>query len=106
MPLFAALVKALFGSAVSLLLALVAAKQAIRLSAVLIFAGLYLTSVVLYSAFVSPLLGSLFSTAYGQVIGLAFPPVSGTVIASLSALWVSLLVKRYIVRFGAMAIPR
>lgn len=106
MPLLAALIKALFGSAISIFVALATLRESIRLSGVLLLAGLYLTSVVAYSSFISPLLSSLFSTSYGQVIGLAFPPISGTVIAGLSALWASLLVKRYIVRFGALALPK
>lgn len=106
MPLFAALVQALFGSAVRVMLALAAARETVRLSGVLVLAALYLAAVVAYSAFIQPLLGSLFSTSYGQVLGLAFPPISGTVITGLSALWVTLLAKRYIVRFGAMALPK
>lgn len=106
MPLLAALIKGLFGSAISLMLALVAARESIRLSGVLILAGVYLVAVVAYSSFISPLIGSLFSTSYGQVLGLAFPPISGTIIVGLSALWVTLLAKRYVVRFGALALPK
>jgi hypothetical protein len=106
MPLFAALVKGLFGSAISVMLALAAARESIRLSGVLLLAAVYLVAVVAYSTFISPLLSSLFATSYGQVIGLAFPPIAGTVITGLSALWVTLLAKRYIVRFGSMALPK
>lgn len=106
MPLFAALVKALFGSAISLFLALAAARETIRLSGVLVLAGIYISAVVVWSAFVTPLLTSLFSTSYGQVLGLAFPPISGTVITGLSLLWSTLLVKRFLVRFGALALPK
>jgi len=106
MPLLAALVKALFGSAISLLLALAAARETIRLSGVLVLAGLYLSAVAVWSAFVSPLLSSLFSTSYGQVLGLAFPPISGTVITGLALLWSTLLAKRFLIRFGALALPK
>ena len=43
---------------------------------------------VLFNAMVSPLVASMFSTQYGQFLGLAFPPVAGTCLATITATWV------------------
>lgn len=98
MPVFAALVKALFLQGYGLLLALVTQRIGLKIAAIATMAGLYVGAVAAFSAFVSPLIGALFSTAYGQVIGLAFPPVAGTVVAGYVALWVLLVVKNYYMR--------
>ena len=38
-------------------------------------------------AAVSPLLGALFSTTYGQFLGLAFPPMAGTCLGIIGTTW-------------------
>ena len=44
---------------------------------------------VAFHAFVEPLVAALFSTAYGQFLGLLFPPISGNIVAGMIALWVA-----------------
>jgi hypothetical protein len=36
---------------------------------------------------VSPLVGQMFSTQYGQFLGLAFPPIAGTCMTGIAATW-------------------
>lgn len=40
-----------------------------------------------FNVVVSPLVAQLFSTQYGQLIGLAFPPVAGSCLAALGTTW-------------------
>jgi len=106
MPLLGALIQSLFGSLYGIILALQASRYAVALAAVTLLAGMYLAAVGVFTAFVQPLIGSAFSTSFGQVIGLAFPPVAGTVVAGISALWVALVGFRYVSRFAGLLVPR
>lgn len=106
MPFLGQLLAGLLGNFYALVLALVGARYALALSAVVGLATLYVAAVAAFSAFISPLLGSLFSTQYGQFLGLAFPPVAGTVVAGLSGLWLGLMGYRYLHRFVALLVPR
>lgn len=105
MPLLAGLISSLFTRLFGLATALTAGKLAIRYSVVIALATLYVAAVTLFNGFVSPLLGALFATSYGQVIGLAFPPMAGTVLAGYFGLWSALLSYRYFKRLGQMMIP-
>lgn len=105
MPLFAVLFKAVMGNVVAFLSLFVTAKYAMRMAAVLALAAIYITAVTLFSTFVSPLLSSLFTTGYGQFLGLAFPPIAGTVVAGLAALWVALVSSNYYQRFARVLVP-
>lgn len=106
MPLLGALIQSLFGNISALILALAASRYALALSAVLGLAGLYIAAVGAFSAFVQPLIGALFSTSFGQVIGLAFPPIAGSIIAGYYALWLGLVAFRYWSRFASLLVPR
>jgi len=106
MPLFAALFQAVAAGFTSLIIALATLRESIRITGVVMLAGMYVAAVAGFNAFVSPLADSLFSTSYGQLIGLAFPPVAGTVITSLSILWATLAGNRFLQKFGALALPK
>lgn len=106
MPFLGALLQGLFGNIYALVLAIVGARYAVALSAVIGLATLYVAAVAAFTAFVNPLLAELFNTQYGQFMGLAFPPVAGTVVAGLSALWVGLVGYRYLYRFASLLVPR
>lgn len=89
MPLFAAFFGSLF-SALSVFLAkMFAARLAIRV--VGIFAMISIMGVLFkaFNDFIAPLVQQLFATEYGQFLGLAFPPVSGTIVTGLTALWMA-----------------
>lgn len=104
MPLFAILFKAVATSFWGFLVALVTKVLALRMAAVLTVAGLYVGAVLAWSAFVMPLLSSLFSTAYGQLLGLMFPPIAGTVVAGLIGLWGVLVTATYYSRVVRIAV--
>lgn len=89
MPLFAGLVQGLFGKLFAFLAAYVGRQWALRMTVATCLATMYVGLVAAFNAFVEPLLSRLFSTSWGHVLGLAFPPISGTVIAGLVGIWVA-----------------
>ncbi len=58
-------------------------KWATRLTAATIMATAYVACVVTFTTMIGPWFAALISTSYGYLLGLLFPPVAGTVIASL-----------------------
>lgn len=103
MPLFAALFSGIATSIFGLIASMVGAQIATRLVAVATVAALYVTFVGVFTAFIAPLIGSIFSTQYGQLLGLLFPPVAGTCVASLATLWAGILSYKYVSMFTRMA---
>lgn len=95
MPAFALLVKVALGNMYALYLALTSAKLSVRIAAAGIMAAAYVACVVGFTVFIAPLVASMFQTSYGQVIGLAFPPISGTVLGGIVTLWGCLVAKAY-----------
>lgn len=106
MPVLGALIKALFGNASALLLALVSTRYGVAVFAVGVLAALYVASVAAFTGFVQPIIGALFATSFGQVLGLVFPPVAGTIMAGYTGLWLSLMGFRYYSRFAQLLVPR
>lgn len=92
MPLLGNLIAGLFTALSAFLLKLFAARVAIRLAAVAAIAALGSAVIVSFNVFVAPLVAALFNSAYGQLLGLIFPPIAGTVCAGLLALWSACLV--------------
>ena len=102
MPIFAALFGA-FSTAFGLLIAkVVAVKVAARAMGVAAFVLLSLALVATFNTAISPLVGALFSTQYGQFLGLLFPPIAGTVTATLMSFW--LVVMAYRLQTRAIAL--
>lgn len=94
MPLFAGLFTAFF-SALGLFLAkMFAAKIAIRALGVVALTALSAGLVTAFNVAISPFVAAVFSTAYGQFLGLLFPPIAGTVVAALVAFWSAVMVYR------------
>ena len=106
MPIFATLVQGLLANAAALWLAVKSAQQAVRLTAIAVLAAAYVACAAFYTLFIDPLIGALFSTLWGQLLGLAFPPISGTVVAGLAGLWGCIVAKRYTEKFIGMALPK
>lgn len=104
MPILGSLFTFLFGGLVSFFSLFMAGRFAVRLSAVTFLAGIYLSCVVYFSTMIVPWLAEVFSTQYGQFLGLLFPPVSGTVLASLSAYWICVVGVRYTSTLTKMAV--
>ena len=88
MPLLAQLFATLFGGLLGGLAQGVGKKVANTALVVvaLVTAGTVL--MVLFNTTVAPLAASMFSTNFGQFLGLAFPPISGTCVAAFIAVWV------------------
>jgi len=87
MPILGGLLVSLFTGLGGLLSAVFGAQIAIKLAAVaslLTFGGALL---LVFNTTVAPLAASVFSTSYGQFIGLAFPPVAGTCLAAVASVW-------------------
>lgn len=89
MPLLAKFIELLFTSFATFLSRLFAARLALRVAAVGTIIVLGTTLMVAFNAFVAPLVAQLFATQYGQLLGLAFPPISGTVMTGIMGLWVA-----------------
>lgn len=98
MPLLSSLLKALFGNVTALIIGAVHGYIGFRLALVALIAAAYIGCVAVFTAVVAPFWSSITSTSYGAVLGLAFPPVAGTVLASLVGLWGCILAKRLTVR--------
>lgn len=64
-----------------------AKKIAFAIAAVSIFGTMYGAMVTTMNALINPLLTALFSTTYGQFIGLAFPPIAGTCFGIIATAW-------------------
>lgn len=94
MPLFAGLVSAFFTGLGTFLAKLFAARVAIRLTAIITIGALGTALLVMFNTVVSPLVAAAFSTSYGQLLGLAFPPIAGTCIAGILTLWAACLTYR------------
>lgn len=87
MPILAALLSSAFTGLGALLSAIFGAQVAVRLAAVTALVGFSAALMVAFNALVAPLAAALFSTAYGQLLGLAFPPVAGTCLSVIAATW-------------------
>lgn len=80
MPIFAAFFGALFSALGVFLAKMFAAKLAIRVLGVTALTALGAGLLATFNNAISPLVQQLFMTSYGQFLGLAFPPIAGTVI--------------------------
>ena len=98
MPLFAGFLGAWLVRLYDFMVLLTGEKWGLRLTAAITIAGLYVACAVTFTAMIGPWLVGLLSTAYGYVLGLLFPPVAGSVLASLGVWWACILAKAHTVR--------
>ena len=103
MPLLALLLKSILGAAFSFAVAAFGARLAAKVAGAAALVALYAGGVVAFSTVVAPLFGYVFNTQYGQLLGLLFPPVAGTVLAGLVVFWGAVMVKRYLVSVTKLA---
>lgn len=104
MPIFAALFQAVSAAWVSLWVGFQAARISMRLSFVAAVAAIYVACVIGWTLFMSPLALALFSTQWGQFLGLAFPPISGSVIAGFVGVWICIVSKNYLIKVSKAGI--
>lgn len=87
MPLLAALLSSLVGGIASFIALLWAKKLAVSGLAIVGFALALTALMLVFNQLVTPLVAAMFSTQYGQFLGLAFPPMAGTCMASIATCW-------------------
>ena len=104
MPLLATFLGSILSSIFGLVAAITGAKVAVRLLAVASVAALYVASVLAFSNIIAPWLAVVFSSQYGQLLGLLFPPVAGTVLAALASYWGTVAAFRYVQSLTKMAV--
>jgi len=85
MPLLAAFLSTLFQAVAAFMLKMFLAKLSLRIVGYGLLIALSGAMVAGFNGFIAPLVGQMFNTQYGQFLGLAFPPVAGTCIATLVA---------------------
>lgn len=104
MPLLATLLSSIGTGLYSLVVAAFGAQIAARLTAVAALAAIYAACVTLFMTTITPWLTGLFSSTYGQLLGLLFPPISGSVIAGLGAYWTCVIGVKYVSSLTKMAV--
>jgi len=88
MPLLGQLLVNLFGGLATGLAAWFAKRAASKAIVVAGIVASVTALMLLFNNTVAPLAAQMFSTSYGQFLGLAFPPVAGTCLAAISTCWV------------------
>lgn len=96
MPLIGQLLAFIASKFALLLVAIRASEYAFRFAVLAALAGLYVASVTLFNTVVAGWWSAIVSTSYGQLLGLLFPPVAGTVLGGLATLWTSVITYRYL----------
>jgi len=94
MPLFSLLVQGLFGALATFLGRMFSFRIAVRIAAVAAIVALGTALMAAFNLAVTPLASALFSSTYGQLVGLAFPPIAGTCLATITALWLAVTTYR------------
>lgn len=87
MPILAALFGTLFSGLASFLAQIWAKKVVVVGLAVAAFAVALTALMLAFNALLAPLLASMFSSQYGQFLGLAFPPIAGSCMVSIASAW-------------------
>lgn len=87
MPILALFFGGLMSGLTAFLATFLTRKLAIVVAAGIALATITTALLVGFNALVSPLIGELFNTPYGQFLGLAFPPVAGNCMAALGTTW-------------------
>lgn len=104
MKLLGNLTKGLWEKFFDLLAGFLGVKYATRITAITFLATIYLSCVLVFTTMIGPWLAALFTTAYGALLGLLFPPIAGTVVASLMAYRTCVVGVRYTTRLLKMAV--
>lgn len=85
MPYLGYLIASFFPALTAFLLRLFAAKLVMLTVGLGLLASLSVGFVSFFNNAIAPLVARAFQTQYGQFLGLAFPPVAGTCIATILA---------------------
>lgn len=104
MPLFGAFITSLAAAFYTFVASLVGAAWAVRITAAVTLGGIYLSCVVFYTAMIGPWLATVFTTAYGALLGLLFPPIAGSIAAGMALYYTCVTAKRYTAKLMKMAV--
>lgn len=98
MSLLSQLITFIAGKYAALVLAIQASKVAQRFLLVAYIGAIYVACVKTFSDMVAPWFSGILQTtgSTGAVVGLLFPPISGTVLASLLLFWTCVVSVRYL----------
>lgn len=99
MPILAALWASIATAITSFLTRVLAGQISFRLFTLTTFFILSASIVGFFNAAISPLASNIFNTQYGQFLGLAFPPVAGTCVATLLGAIVFAVAYRFKMQF-------
>lgn len=104
MSLISQLIAYIAGKYAALVLAIQASKVAQRFLLVAYIGGIYVACVQTFSNMVAPWFSGLLQSggATGAVVGLLFPPVAGTVLASLLLFWTCVVSVRYLSKLSIL----
>lgn len=106
MPLAAVFLGSIGQLIYRVLVYLVGAQYAMRAAAVMSIATIYISCVVYYSTVIYGWLQGILMTAYGAFLGLLFPPIAGSVIASLGAYWTCVYGVQYVSSLTKIAVGK
>lgn len=95
MPLFATFLGSLVTGLATFLAQFLSRKVAIATAAIAALATVTGGLLLAFNLAVAPLVASAFSTQYGQFLGLAFPPVAGTCLATYATVWAACVLYRW-----------
>jgi ABC-type uncharacterized transport system permease subunit len=87
MPLLGSLLVSLFSGLATFFAQFLTRKVAVATAAVAALGTVTVALLAAFNGLVAPLAAAVFSTQYGQVLGLAFPPMAGTCLAIMASCW-------------------
>jgi len=102
--LLGTLTKGLWEKLFDFLAGFLGVKYATRMTAVLLLASIYLACVATFTTMIGPWFAAIVSTSYGFILGLLFPPIAGTVVASLMLYRMCVVGVKYTTRLIKMAV--
>jgi hypothetical protein len=87
MPVLAAMIELVFSKLMLFLGLLFAKRVALTLAGVTAWAAISTSLYLTMRQFIVPIFNAMFQTAYGSLIGLAFPPIAGNCMFAISSVW-------------------
>lgn len=104
MPLLGGLLASIANGVSGLFVAMFGAVWGVRVAAAITLAGIYVSCVVYYTTMITPWLDGLLTHPWVGMLGLLFPPVAGSCLASLAAFYTCIVGKRYISSLTKLAV--
>lgn len=87
MPLFAAFLGNVLAGLAGFFATFLTRKVAVAAAAVTAFGTAVAALLAAFNTIVAPIAAGMFSTSYGALLGLVFPPAAGTCMTAIAATW-------------------